>query len=265
MGDLAYVAKYIPMDSWFHHLDPRTKLLFSALMMVFVFCCHAWTGLLLLALVIAGAVSVSRLKLYWLGQGLAAFRYIIVLTAIVQTLIYPDVPELLSLGPVAIGWASLNAAAMLSVRLILILTAAQLLLLSTSTLQMTVALEYLLKPLRVLRFPVGELVMIITIAMRFLPLILQESMEVRAAQMARGADFSQGSVISRIKKQLMIIVPIFGLSLQRVNDMACSLESRAYVPGIKRSHLHPLHLQGKDFAFLGVLAILGIVVWIFPL
>jgi tRNA pseudouridine38-40 synthase len=263
MAASTYVAQYVPLDSAFHRLDPRAKLLFSALMMVFVFWCHSWSGLGLLFLVTAGVVALSQLPLYLIGAGLYSFRYILFLTVLVQLLVYPDVPDILALGPVNLGFRSVNAAAMIGARLILILTVAQMLMLATSTLQLTVALETLFRPLKVFRFPIDELVMIITIAMHFLPLLLLEAEEVRTAQIARGADFQQGSLKERMHKQLMIIVPVFGLSLQRANDLAISLESRAYVPGIARTHLHPLRLSAEDLLLLLLLAAIGAVIGFF--
>jgi energy-coupling factor transport system permease protein len=213
----------------------------------------------------AAVAAVSRLRPYWIWQGVTPFRYILILTAGIQMLFYPEPLALFSLGPIRIGWLSLNAAALLATRLILILAVAQMLLISTSTLQMTVALEYLFRPLKRLRFPIDELVMIITVAMHFLPLLWQETLAVKAAQTARGADFSTGSPLSRWRKQMMIIVPVFSLALQKVNDLSCSLESRAYVPGAGRTHLNPLGYARRDFAVLGVLVALGAVLWRFPL
>lgn len=246
---------FIPIKSTIHDLDPRSKIIISALFMFSVFMAKHLYGLLILTIFALILIILSNIAIkdYW--QGIKPFYFLIGISALIQVLLTRG-GKTYQVFFLHISQSGLEAGLVLLIRLLLILLVAQLLILTTSTLAMTDGLDKMLKPLSKVGFPSEELLMIMTIALRFLPLLMNEAVEVKKAQIGRGAEFESGSLIVRLKKQILIIVPVFNLALQRAVDLSQAMESRAYAPGAVRSRLHELQMTSRDYLIIVITLIL---------
>lgn len=254
-----YSIEFIPLDSFMHKLDPRSKILVSAVFMASVLMADKTWEIAVLIFLAAGILFLSQINLGYYWRGIRPFLWLIVISASVQALVTPG-EQFFQLYFISITKDGLLAGLWLVIRILLILLLAQFLLLTTSTLALTDGLEKILKPLSKLGFPTEELLMIITIALRFFPLLMREAIDVKNAQIARGADFVNGSLLSRLNKQVAIIVPVFNLALQRASDLAQAMESRAYIPGEQRTRLNELQMKIKDYIVIWlVVAIASII------
>lgn len=246
---------FIPIKSAIHELDPRSKIIISALFMLSVFMTKHFYGLLILtgfALILIMLSNIG-IKDYW--RGIKPFYFLISISALIQVLLTSG-GKTYQVFFLHISQNGLEAGLILLIRLLLILLVAQLLILTTSTLAMTDGLDKMLKPFSKVGFPSEELLMIMTIALRFLPLLMNETIEVKKAQIGRGAEFESGSLLVRLKKQILIIVPVFNLALQRAVDLSQAMESRAYAPGAKRTRLHELKMTSRDYLIIIITIIL---------
>lgn len=257
-----YSIEFIPLDSFMHNLDPRSKIIISAVFMVSVFAAHQAWELIMLSVLAAGIIILSRVHLEYYWQGIRPFVFLIIISATIQAIVTPG-EQIWQLYIFTVSKNGLLTGLLLMIRLLLILLIAQFLLLTTSTLALADGLDRMLHPLSRIGFPTEELLMIVTIALRFLPLLMREAIDVKNAQIARGADFGQGSLLSRLNKQITIIVPVFNLALQRAVDLAQAMESRAYVPGEKRTRLNELVLKSKDYLVIMIVIAAALIVTYF--
>jgi len=258
----SYSIEFIPLDSFVHKLDPRSKILVSAVFMASVFLADKIWEIALLSLLAAGLIFLSQIDIGYYWRGIRPFLWLIIISASIQALLTPGEP-LWQLSFISITEDGLRAGVWLISKILLILVLAQFLLLTTSTLALTDGLEKMLQPLSKIGLPTAELLMIITIAIRFLPLLMREAIDVKNAQMARGADFVSGSLLSRLNKQVAIIVPVFNLALQRATDLAQAMESRAYAPGEPRTRLNELKMRLEDYGSIGLAIATALIIAIY--
>ena len=249
------LGQYFPGDTVVHRLDPRTKLIALVIYIVAIFTARGFasTGLVVASLV--AAVVLSRIRPKALFKGLKPLIFIIVLTAFLN-LFY-------STGRVIAQWwifriteEGLRRAVLMMLRIMLLVCGTFLLTYTTSPLQLTDGLERLLSPLKKLRFPVHELAMMMSIALRFIPTLIEETDKIMSAQKARGADFETGSLLSRAKALLPVLVPLFVSAFRRAGDLAMAMESRCYHGGEGRTRLRVLKITRDDWVALGAMALL---------
>lgn len=248
---------YVHAESIIHRLDPRSKMLITALLMLSIFKSSNVCEFIGLSIIVLILLEMSQIKISLYVRALLPFLAIIIPTALLQAVMAGGEPVFI-IGPVAVGETGVQLAGLLIIRLVLILFIAQLLSMSTTPVGLSDGLRKILQPLEKLGFPAGELVMIISIAMHFLPLLLKEADEVKKAQISRGANFKSGHIWTRMKKQMLIIVPVFNLALQRTGDLAQAMEARAYNPRGKRSRMNEMKMQTADYIFIA--AILGLTI-----
>lgn len=253
------IGQYIPSDSWVHRLDPRVKLIISMLYIFMVFKIKALWGFIPMALALLFVVYLAKLPLKYLLKGLKPLRMILLITFLVNLLMTPGEPLVYkALGFITISKDGLEKAVYMCFRLSFLIVGTSILTLTTSPIALTEAIENLLEPLKKIGIPIHEFAMMMTIALRFIPTLMEEADKIMKAQSARGADFESGNIISRAKNMVPLLVPMFLISFHRAEELGIAMESRCYRGDQGRTRMNPLHYAGKDaVAVLGVLLFFG--------
>ena len=253
------LGQFFPGNTLAHRLDPRTKLLVTVLYIVALFSARSLWGYALLALVLAISVRVSRVKLRSLLRGLKPVLFIIAFTAVLN-LFYTPGRTLVSFWTLRITYEGMRTAITMMLRIMLLIMGTFLLTYTTSPIRLTDGMESLLSPLKRIRLPVHELAMMMSISLRFIPTLIEETDKIMSAQRARGADFETGSLIERAKALLPILVPLFVSAFRRADELAIAMESRCYHGGEGRTRMKQLQFTGLDTAafLLGAVFLTGI-------
>ena len=237
------LGQYYPADSAVHRLDPRMKILLLVAMIVAIFLCGDLLAYIPVIGVLALASYLSKVPL----KGLRPLRFILVFTFILNLFFLQGETPLLNLGFTVITREALLTAIQYSLRLVLLVLFSSLLTLTTAPVTLTDGLERLLSPLRVIHFPAHEMAMMMTIALRFIPTLLEEADKIMKAQSARGADFESGNLIARAKAMVPLLVPLFVSAFRRAGELAMAMEARCYHGGEGRTRLRVLRLHRGDF------------------
>jgi len=243
------LGQYFPGNTLAHRLDPRTKLLAVVFYIVAVFSCHSVWGYGAAILTLIISATVSKVSAKALFRGLKPVLFIIVFTAVLNLFYTP--------GEVVWTWwvlkltrEGIRTAVAMVARITLLITGTFLLTYTTSPIQLTDGLESLLNPLKKLHVPVHELAMMMSIALRFIPTLIEETDKIMSAQKARGADFESGGLIQRAKALIPLLVPLFVSAFRRADELATAMECRCYHGGEGRTKLHVLRYAGRDYAVL---------------
>ncbi len=255
------LGQYYPVDSPVHRLDPRVKLLLTLALIVAVFMVHTAAGYLLILGYVCLAARLAKVPFRLLLKGLKPIRLILVFTFLLNLFFTAGESVLLSFWVIRITREALLQAVFYTLRLIFLVLGTSLLTLTTSPVALSDGIELLLSPLRKLRFPAHELAMMMTIALRFIPTLLDETDKIMKAQTARGADFESGRLISRARAMVPLLVPLFVSAFRRAGDLAMAMESRCYHGGEGRTRFRVLKLTRADALACAVTALLiGLVV-----
>ena len=255
------LGQYFPGDTIAHRLDPRTKILLVVLYIVALFCANSLLAYGILALVLAVCVRVSRVGLKSLVRGLKPVVFIIVFTGVLNLFFTPGDHTLVEWGVLRITETGTRNALFMVLRIMLLIMGTFLMTYTTSPISLTDGLERLLNWMKKLHVPVHELAMIMSIALRFIPTLIEETDKIMSAQKARGADFESGSIIQKAKALIPILVPLFVSAIRRAEELATAMECRCYHGGEGRTKLHVLQYAGRDYAALalGVVITAGII------
>lgn len=253
------LGQYFPGDTIVHRLDPRTKLLLVIVYIVGLFNSTGWYSYCFVILITALCMALSHIKPKSALKGLKPLIIIIILTALLN-IFYTDGTPIIE-GWI-ITWEGLAKAAMMSLRIILLIVGTFMLTYTTSPIALTDGLEIMLNPLKRIKVPVHEMAMMMSMALRFIPTLIEETDKIMSAQKARGADFETGSLAQRAKALLPILVPLFVSAFRRADELAVAMESRCYHGGSGRTRMKQLSMQGIDMAalLLGVLFLAAIFV-----
>ena len=253
------LGQYFPGDTLVHRLDPRTKLIFVILYIVALFTANAWPSYLLLILVTLVSMGIAHISLKNIFKGLKPMLFIIALTALLNLFYTQGTP--IREGWI-ITWEGIDRAVKMMLRITLLITGTFLLTYTTSPMALTDGLESLMKPLKKLKVPVHEMTLMMSMALRFIPTLIEETDKIMSAQKARGADFETGSLTQRAKALLPILVPLFVSSFRRADELAIAMESRCYHGGEGRTRMTQLKFSGSDYAVLlfGVLLVAAVIV-----
>lgn len=246
------LGQYFPGDTFIHRLDPRTKLLATIVFIVALFLARGPASYGLCAAFLILCVAISKIKMKALFSGLKPIMIIVLITAVLN-LFYTPGQELVSFWIFKITKEGIFAALYMMLRIVMLICGTFLLTYTTAPMQLTDAIESLLAPLKKLRFPVHELAMMMSIALRFIPTLIEETDKIMSAQKARGADFETGGLISRAKAMLPLLIPLFISAFRRADELATAMESRCYSGGEGRTRMKQLKFLGRD-AFAGVVA-----------
>ena len=249
------LGQYFPGDSAIHRLDPRAKLVSMICYIVALFLGKWFVSYAVLLLALAAVVKVSTVKPNALVRGLKPVVFILVFTAVLNIFYTPGKP-LVSFWIFTVTEEGVIHAFFMVVRIIMLITCTFLLTYTTSPLALTDGLESLMGPLKKIHVPVHELSMMMSIALRFIPTLIEETDKIMSAQKARGADFDSGSLIQRAKALIPLLVPLFISAFRRADELATAMECRCYHGGEGRTRMKQLHYRPGDILFmLGTLAL----------
>ena len=255
------LGQFFPGDTLIHRLDPRTKLIGVVIYFIALFSAKGVLSTLLVMLTLVMCVAVSRIKPKALLKGMKPLLFIVIFTAVLN-LFYTEGRILVQWWIFKITAEGLKRTILMMIRILLLVSCTFLLTYTTSPLQLTDGLEHLMRPLKKVRFPVHELSMMMSIALRFIPTLIEELDKIMSAQKARGADFETGGLIKRAKALLPVLVPLFVSAFRRADELATAMECRCYHGGVGRTRMKELQMQSIDvFALLFMLALLvGVIV-----
>lgn len=261
------IGQYFPGNSLLHKMDPRAKLILTFAYIVAVFVPRNWAGLSLAVAFLVMSVWLSHLPLKLIFKSLKPILPLIVFTSIINIFYVRDGLVLVDWWIIHITLQGVVTAVFIAVRILCLIAGSSLLTYTTSPTALTDALERLMKPLKFLHVNVHELAMMMTIALRFIPTLLEEADKIMKAQMARGADFESGNLLARARAMVPLLVPLFVSAFRRAGDLATAMESRCYRGGEGRTRLRVLKLTRADLyaslvmaAFVGLIVIEGLVV-----
>lgn len=246
------LGQYFPGNSPIHRLDPRTKLLGMLGYIVVIFLVKKITVFLLPALFVALVTYLARVPLSYLVRSLKPIRFLLVLMFIINLFMVKTGDLIWEWRFIEITEDGVYQAVYITLRLVLLLAGTSLMTLTTTPIALTDALEKLLAPLGKLGFPSHELAMMMTIALRFIPTLIEEADKIMKAQMARGADFESGNVFRRAKSMIPVLVPLFVSAFRRADELAMAMESRCYHGGEGRTRMRVLHFAWRDAAAAAV-------------
>ena len=250
------IGQYFPGNSLLHKMDPRAKLILTFAYIVAVFVPRNWAGLSLAVAFLVMSVWLSHLPLKLIFKSLKPILPLIVFTSIINIFYVRDGLVLVDWWIIHITLQGVVTAVFIAVRILCLIAGSSLLTYTTSPTALTDALERLMKPLKFLHVNVHELAMMMTIALRFIPALIEETDKIMSAQKARGADMESGGLMQRIKALIPILIPLFVSSFRRAYELAMAMECRCYRGGDGRTRMKQLHLAGRDTACLVVMAML---------
>lgn len=239
------IGQYYRADSPIHRLDPRTKIIGTLAYIISLFLFRQFTGFLVAVLFLGLIIHYSQVPMRFILRGLRPVLFMLLFTAMLNLFWTPGTP-LVTLGFLQITAEGIRRTVFLAVRLILLILGSSMMTLTTTPNQLTDAMENLLAPLRRLHLPVHEVAMMMSIALRFIPILIEETNKIMKAQMARGADFESGNLFRRLKSMIPILVPLFASSIRRANDLANAMDARCYHGGGGRTKMKPLRYQTID-------------------
>ena len=255
------LGQYFPGNTVAHRLDPRTKILLVTLYIIALFIAKGLLGYMVMAATLAVCVKISKVGFKSLVRGLKPLVVIIAFTGILNIFFTPAETYLLEWGILRISEKGIQNALFMVVRIMLLVMGTFLMTYTTSPIRLTDGLESLLGPLKRLRVPVHELAMMMAIALRFIPTLIEETDKIMSAQKARGADFESGNIFQKAKALVPILVPLFISAFRRADELATAMECRCYHGGEGRTKLHVLKYQRRDYvALAGGAVILALVV-----
>lgn len=247
------LGQYYPVSSVLHSLDPRVKLAGTLIFMVSLFIVNSFGYILCTAFLII-AMIMSNVPFSYIVKGLKPIFFLLAFTAALN-LFLTSGETAWQFGFLRITYEGIRVAIAMAVRLVYLVLGASLMTLTTTPNKLTDGLEKALSPLNIIKIPVHDIAMMMSIALRFIPILTEETDKIMQAQMARGADFESGKLMQRVKALIPLLVPMFVSAFRRANDLAVAMEARCYRGGDGRTHMKPLKYSGKDFAAYLILAI----------
>lgn len=249
------IGQYIPGDTSIHRLDPRVKILATIAYITALFFIQDFFPYIYALAYLGIVIWLSEISVRTILKSLKPLAIIIILTVVFNVFMYPGEP-LIKLGFIVVTKEGLIQAFYMALRLMFLITGASLLTLTTSPISLTDGIEKLLNPFRKIGVPAHELAMMMTIALRFIPTLLDETDKIMKAQMARGADFESGNLFNRAKAMIPLLVPLFISAFRRAEELALAIEARCYRGGEGRTRMKQLKLQRIDLAASLVTALL---------
>ena len=249
------LGQYFPGNTLLHRLDPRTKLVLTLVYIVALFVAKNYISYAVMLAFLITSVLVSKVKPRALFKGLKPIMVIIIITAILN-LFYTDGNVLVRFWEFKITDAGIKSAVFMALRIAMLIMGTFLLTYTTSPIDLTDGLEKLLGPLKKIKIPVHELAMMMSIALRFIPTLIEETDKIMSAQKARGADFETGNIFERARAMLPLLVPLFVSAFRRADELAVAMESRCYHGGEGRTKMKQLKMKRGDYVGLTTGALL---------
>lgn len=240
------IGQYFPGDTIIHRLDPRIKIIIISLFIASLFFINNFIPYLFILGFIFIVIKISKVPLKFIIKGIKPLLFIILITFTINVFLTKGGVVLFKIGPLVATEEGLYLAVFMALRLVFLITGTSLLTLTTSPIALTDGIENLLSPFKKIGLPAHELAMMMTIALRFIPTLLEETDKIMKAQMARGADFESGNILSRAKNLVPLLVPLFINAFRRADELATAMEARCYRGGDNRTRLNELKLKRLD-------------------
>lgn len=248
------IGQHYPVDSPVHELDPRVKIIMTFIFIISLFLIESFATYLVVALFLAVAIKLSKVPIKFVIRGLRPILMIIIITFIINMLMTPG-KIIFQLGFLKITEEGLRQAGFMAIRLTLLIMGTSLLTLTTSPIILTDGIEALLSPFKRFGLPAHELAMMMTIALRFIPTLMEETEKIMKAQKSRGADFESGNIMSRAKNLVPLLVPLFISAFRRADELAMAMEARCYRGGENRTRMRQLKISRGDYVAVGIFAV----------
>ena len=248
------IGQYYSKESLVHKLDPRTKLIGTVVYIISMFCFQRFLGFVLSFTFLALVVGLSKVPVKHILKGLKPIAIILVFTMAINMLFSNGTP-IIKWGVISISWKGIRDAVFMGIRLCLLVFGASMMTFTTTPNNLTDGLENLFHPLKKLHVPVHEISMMMSIALRFIPILLEETDKIMKAQQARGASFDTGNIIQKAKSLVPLLVPLFVSAFRRATDLAMAMEARCYRGGKGRTKMKPLRFKALDY---GTMLVMGL-------
>jgi len=254
------IGQFYPENSIIHKLDPRVKLFGTIAFIVMIFTVNNIGGYILTAMALAGVIRMSKVPVKYMLKGLKAILFILIFTAVLNIFFTPGT-VLFEYKFIRISEEGITIAVKMAIRFIFLIMGSSVMTLTTTPNHLTDGLEKSLSPLKKIKIPVHEISMMMSIALRFIPVLLEETDKIMKAQQARGADFETGNIFKRAKSLIPIFIPLFISCFRRANDLAMAMEARCYHGGDGRTKMKPLKYYRYDYIayFIIFIYIAGII------
>lgn len=249
------IGQYYPAQSLLHRLDPRTKIVCTLLFLVSLFIQNSLSGYLAATVFLGAMIALSRVPFGFIMKGLKPIWFLLLFTAVMNLFLNRGEDVLASFWIFTITGQGVRLSVFMAVRLVYLVAGSSLMTFTTTPNALTDGLEKLLSPLGKLRMPVHEVAMMMSIALRFIPILLEETDKIMKAQLARGANFETGNLFARARAMVPILVPLFVSAFRRANDLAMAMEARCYRGGEGRTRMKPLAYHGRDLAGYAVVVV----------
>ena len=261
MNNIA-LGRYLPLTSIIHNMDPRAKIGAMLLMMVAIFIPAGYTGYIIIGIAVVLTALLAKLKLSFLWRAMKPMLFMLSFLLIINLLVVRSGDVLITIGSWNIYTDALTQTLYIVIRLALMIMITTILTATTKPLELTLVIEDLLKPFKVIGVPAHDIAMMISIALRFIPTLIEETQRIMKAQASRGVDMENGKLMEKVKAILSLIVPLFVSAFQRAEELAYAMEARGYIPSRPRTRYKQLKMHGKDVALLllSVLILVGMIV-----
>ena len=256
------IGQYYPANSKIHSLDPRVKIVGTLLYLISLFTFKSIIGYVLATVFLFACVKLSKVPFKFMVRGLKPIFLLLMITVAFNLFLTPGGAVLLQIGPLKVTEQGLSTAVYMALRLIYLIMGSSLMTLTTTPNSLTDGLEKLLYPLNRIKVPVHEIAMMMSIALRFIPILLEKTDKIMKAQIARGADLESGNLIQKAKAMIPILVPLFVSSFRRANDLAMAMEARCYRGGEGRTKMKPLVYQKTDYIAYAIMICYIVVVFV---
>ncbi len=259
------LGQYVPAESPVHRLDPRTKILGTMWLVGVLFATRSLAGLVVLTAFLGGVLAAGRIAPAYAVRGLRPVFWLVGIAVVFQVLFGDSGGHVLfRRGPLVVTRENLAAGAFYGYRLILLVAATTVMTFTTSSVELTDGLERLLRPFRRVGVPAHELALMMTIALRFIPTLFEETETIMKAQMARGAEFARGSLVARARALIPLLVPLFVGAFRRADALALAMEARGYRGGEHRTRMKELRVAVRDYVAAGMLLVVAAIVLLPP-
>ena len=246
------IGQFYPTGSIIHRMDPRVKLFGTLVFLISVFSYQGILGLAIVTLFLVAVIAVSKVPFGYMIKGLKAIMILMLITVLFNLFLTPG-EVFLQVWKLKITKEGVRTAIRMAIRLTYLILGTSLMTLTTTPNQLTDGLEKALRPLEKVHVPVHEIAMMMSIALRFIPILIEETDKIMKAQMARGASFDEGNLLKKAKALVPLLVPLFVSAFRRANDLAIAMEARCYCGGDGRTKMKPLHYRGIDYSAYVVL------------
>ena len=247
------LGQYYPADSVIHKLDPRVKLFATLIYIISLFCFKGIAALLAATAFLFAVIKTSKVPFKFMVKGMKTIVMLMMITVVFNLFLTQGTP-LVTIWKLTITQEGLKMAISMAVRLTLLIIGSSVMTLTTTPNNLTDGMEKMMGPLKVFKVPVHEVAMMMSIALRFIPILLEETDKIMKAQIARGADFESGNIFKRAKAMVPLLVPLFISAFRRANDLAMAMEARCYRGGEGRTKMKPLIYHKRDYIAYGCIA-----------